>query len=195
MTDHSTHPMQVKDGNPVMWQYSGIEWPFGPTRGALLPLEGEPKRVDESIATANSDDIKTVGTQRIMPADSPAVVIESRKYGRRGLQALGDWEGVVERVAGAKFHCRLAPLRFGVSDRSQIELTEFSLDDLDFDSDRGLVVPGAVLYWTVGRARNAAGTVSNTSLVRLRRLPALSSAQKVAAELEAEEMFQAFNEE
>ena len=63
-------------------------------------------------------------------------------------------------------------------------------DDLATDSDVALVDEGAVFYWTVGKGRNSAGTQSNVSLVRFRRLPPSSRLHQARAEQEATELLE-----
>src|ERR1700680_5108411 len=62
------------------------------------------------------------------------------------------------------------------------------LDDLATETARCLVVPGTIFYWTIGRLRNVAGTVTNLSLARFHRLSAPPSAQASQAEEEALEL-------
>jgi hypothetical protein len=118
-------------------------------------------------------------------------VIPSRDFGRRSLQPLSNWEGVVEQVTGDTFLCRLVQIVEGRPNPATVEFTEFSLDDLANESDWNLVQPGAVLYWTIARARNPAGTVTNESLVRFRRLPLPTRAQLERAQHEAEDLLRA----
>lgn len=119
-------------------------------------------------------------------ADSPTTVDVSQLkpiarqrpfFGRRGFVPVYQWEGVVEEVNGESFRARLRPFEGGEADRSQIEYADFEYDDLADESDRDLVANGAIFYWTVGKSRNAAGTLFNTSLLRFRRLPSPTPAQ------------------
>jgi hypothetical protein len=100
------------------------------------------------------------------------------------------WEGVVEGVDGDEFRARLTPFRRGTANSAQVEYTEFTFDDLANPDDRSLVMEGARFYWTLGRATNPAGTLTNVSLVRFRRLPPASSLRRKLAEAEAEALLE-----
>jgi len=110
-------------------------------------------------------------------------------FGKKSLFALFQWEGVVEEIVSSGFRARLVPFEDGRPNPAQIEFTDFSFDDLATDSDRALVREGAIFYWTVGRGKNVAGTVSNVSLVRFRRLGPAGPVQKRLAQREARELF------
>ena len=100
------------------------------------------------------------------------------------------WEGVVEQVNAAEFRARLTPFEDGVPNTARVEFTEFSFDDLANLDDRKLVEEGARFYWTVGRATNPAGTLTNVSLVRFRRLPPTTHHRRQLAEAEADALLQ-----
>lgn len=55
------------------------------------------------------------------------------------------------------------------SDGNPDEIGEFSLEDISED-DIPLVMPGAVFYWSIGKATNSSGRTSNVSTIRFRRL-------------------------
>ena len=190
MNEASTRPAALTGANQEqrLWQHEEILWAFGATRQTILGLSQPSPSIKRNLTLANTGGPSTLGPQEIAPVEKPAVVIEARKYGLRGFEPLSEWEGVVERVEKNGFQCRLVPLVQGVADQTKVELTEFSFDDLAAKDDRPLVVRGAILYWTIGRSRSAAGTIANLSLVRLRRLPPLSRAQISLAEQEAAEL-------
>jgi hypothetical protein len=106
-------------------------------------------------------------------------------FGRRGFLPVYQWEGVVEEVNGTSFRARLRPFEEGPTEGARVEYADFDYDDLADESDHGLVAEGAVFYWTIGKSRNVAGTLFNTSLVRFRRLPSPTAAQKRQAAREA----------
>jgi hypothetical protein len=109
-------------------------------------------------------------------------------FGKRGFMPLYQWEGVVEEINGESFRARLRPFEDGRADAARVEYADFEYGDLADDSDLELVSQGAVFYWTVGKSRNAAGTLTNTSLVRFRRLPPASPYQARETSREAEAM-------
>jgi len=142
----------------------------------------------------NDSKDSTVASQKVTNSKVDPRVLHTRNFGKRRLQTLLQWEGVVESVEVSTFECRLVPIVDGRPDQTRIEFTKFSFDDLSDDDDHGLVAPGSVFYWTIGRARNAAGTATNVSLVRFRRLPPLTKTHSERAEREAEAMLQALGE-
>ena len=97
--------------------------------------------------------------------------VTAPRLGMRKFAASHHWEGVVEEITDRGFRGRLIPFASGQPDESQIEFAEFSFDDLQDESERSLVAVDAVFYWTIGVSRSSAGTRTNRSLVRFRRLP------------------------
>jgi hypothetical protein len=124
------------------------------------------------------------------PGPGEPVVIPSINQGRRSMKALMHWEGVVDRVDGDEFHARLTPFENGIPNPARVEFTEFSVEDLANPDDRNFVEEGARFYWTIGRATNAAGTLTNVSLVRFRRLPPTTPHRRQLAEAEADALLQ-----
>jgi hypothetical protein len=122
--------------------------------------------------------------------DARPVAAPRFAFGKKSLQATHQWEGVVEEIGASGFRARLLPLVGGKPDPRRIEFTTFAFDDLANDDDRDLVSEGAIFYWTVGKGRNAAGTVSNVSLVRFRRVPPPGAFQERVAKAEAAELLQ-----
>jgi hypothetical protein len=99
---------------------------------------------------------------------------------------------MVENVKNGVFRARLVRLDEG--DRpTKIEYSDFSLDDLADQGDRTLVEPGAIFYWTIARRWNSAGTMTNESLVRFRRVSS-SRSHAEAASKEADELFEALRD-
>jgi len=93
---------------------------------------------------------------------------------------LATWEGVVEKRYSSGFLGRLALVDNGITDTSTFKFSEFDLEEVS-ESDFELVQPGATFYWSIGRRRNEAGTVTNFSFVRFRRLPRMSVVAQRAA--------------
>jgi hypothetical protein len=144
---------------------------------------------------ANRNGMPTSGAQKIEVPDRRPKRTPAKTFGRRGLLPLYQWEGVVEEVSDSGFTARLVPIEDGSPVREKAEFTDFAFEDLSDPSDVDLVSPGAVFYWTVGRGKNEAGTISNTSLVRLRRLPLPGIYQHMRARAEAEELMRGFGAE
>lgn len=197
MNEPTTKPMEIAGvtfGNSL-WQQNALQWPYGEAHGEADDLTSYANGKDLVAGTPNTDDDPTAAPQEIRAPDPVAVVISPQKYGRRGLQAISEWEAVVESVDNYGFKCRLLATKHGAAASEDLQLTEFSYDDLASDDDHSLVMPGAVLYWTVGRARNAAGTVANVSLLRVRRLPDLGRAEKMRVDSEAAELLRLLSRE
>lgn len=175
-------------------QLEETAWSFGPSHRRLIGPTRSPSIDQPKPLAANQNGPLTMGPQQIESAPPPAVTILPRNFGRRGLQALSEWEGVVEEVKGRKFRCRLVPVEDGRPNTARVEFTEFDVDDLASESDVKLVQPGAVFYWTIGRSQNSAGTRTNVSLVRFRRIPAAGSYRQRKARREADQLIQEIGE-
>lgn len=197
MTTDSTRPTAIPGAAGLRIdpsQHTEITWSFS------SPAEHVVGALDQSIAhprthlSQNVDGPSTLNPQKIVSPLSPGVAIRRRDAGKRSFQVLSEWQGVVEEVNGTSFRCRLVPLENGQPNLARIEFTDFSLDDIANDDDRALVGPGAVFYWTIGRSQNAAGTRTNVSLVRFRRLPSPGSYQRRVARREAEKLLRDFGE-
>lgn len=149
--------------------------------------------LDNPPAVSNKTAASTAPAQRASerpPAPDQPVRVPAIDSGRKSLIAVMHWEGVVERVEGNEFRARLTPFDDGTPNPSRIEYTDFTMDDLANHDDRNFVEEGARFYWTLGRATNRAGTLTNVSLVRFRRLPPASSLRKKLAEAEADALLQ-----
>jgi hypothetical protein len=191
MTNDSTRPMGIEgtDGPFVPpWQPHQISWSFGATEQRVVGWPRSSPPLSRLPNSENRDGPSTLGPQKITPPKPSSAVIRPRDFGKRSLQPLSHWEGVVEQVWHDRFRGRLVPLTTGHRDRGRVEFTEFSLDDLANESDRDLVQPGAIFYWTIAKGKNVAGTLTNISLVRFRRVPPLSRQKQERARIEAEEL-------
>jgi hypothetical protein len=192
VTEPSTRPTNVKGPHDAIgpWQEEGFESSFSPARQTIVGPELSPASQVLPDA-ANQGHSSTVSDQEVVrPPESQPLIVEHRDYGKRAFHSQYVWEGVVEHVDKSRttFECRIVPLMPEGTDPAKVELTEFSFDDLANESDRSLVVPGAVFYWTVGRSRNRAGTVANLSLLRFRRLPPPTPVRMSLAEQEANDL-------
>lgn len=168
------------------WQHDLVHWSFGQRRIYINSDLHQDEGAIGSAKMANTAAGSTSGPQELPTPRNPFVRIDAPSYGKRGLEALYEWEGVIERIENRQIFCRMVPSGARSEDRGVVEVTSFELDDLASESDHELVAPGAVIYWTVGKARNPAGTIQNVSLVRLRRLPAPSRRLMENARAEAE---------
>jgi hypothetical protein len=91
---------------------------------------------------------------------------------------LQEWEGQVERVGRRYFYGRLVDLTTGETEET--EEVDFPIDDLT-DSDRKLLVPGAVFRWIIGYRYNR-GQKDRFSRIVIRRLPIWTSDEIRAAD-------------
>lgn len=197
MTTDSTSPIDIEGHGeelPDAWQNSDdIAWSFASSE-RVIGWRPEPAVDDELSRTRNELSEVTVGPQAISSLEAMPAILRVRDFGKRGFSPLSHWEGVVEEVNGSEFSCRLIPLG-GQNGHDVHQFTEFSFEDLAVEEDRSLVRPGAIFYWTVGRARNEAGTLTNMSLVRFRRRPAATRHGRERAEREAEDLIRSLAHE
>jgi hypothetical protein len=190
MSDESTRPADIEGigASAALWQLETSAWSFGPTHERVISSAALPIDSGSARGLANESTDSTLGPQRIVAPPLTSIRLRRIDFGRRSLQAVSHWEGVVEEVTNIGFRARLVPLTNADPSSARIEFTDFTLDDLANDSDRALVHEGAVFYWTVGRSQNAAGTRTNVSLVRFRRLPPPGPYQRHQALVEAEKL-------
>jgi hypothetical protein len=164
-------------------------WSFGSPQRLLAWLKPSASSdpLNQRSAAANTAESPTVGPHAAIDLSDVNPIASPRlSFGKRGFVALYQWEGVVEEVNAEGFRARLVPIEGSGADASRVEYADFAYDDLADESDRDLVVTDAVFYWTIGKSRNAAGTTTNTSLVRFRRLPPATGYQTREASREAE---------
>lgn len=182
MSHESTRPLSV-GGDQIdrLWQHSEIAWSFGALTQTIVAPLSVPTDPSSLTSTGNAG-LPTVGPQVLGPPPEVPATVRPRSFGKRGFDAIHDWMGVVESVSNSGFTCRITPVQNGRADPAAVQYTEFTFDDLESDTECSMAVPGAAFYWTVGKARNAAGTIANTSLVRFRRLPIPTSAQLRSAD-------------
>ena len=186
----STKPEEIEGGlglKEPLWQSSEERWSFGPTSSRWV---AEPDVGHKELPTrsSNVDSASTSGPQEIDRPFATPRKLPSRSFGKRSLSSVSHWEGVVEEVHDGTFRARLVPHANGRPIPARVEFAEFDVDELADESDLALVQTGAVFYWTLGRMRNAAGTIWNASLLRFRRLPAPNVQQKQRARRETEEL-------
>jgi hypothetical protein len=109
---------------------------------------------------------------------SPPPVPRAKEFFR----AIQKWEGNVLEVGAEVFRARLVST-FGEGPDQEAEIY---LEEVDCE-DQALVHVGAVFYWTIGYLDRPAGRLRG-SILRFRRLPALSEAELEAARREAEKL-------
>ena len=93
--------------------------------------------------------------------------------------ALQKWEGYVTEVSDDTFSARLIQIKGQGGDQE----AEIFLQELD-ESDRKLVEPGAVFYWSIGYDDRPSGR-QRASRIRFRRLPTWSAREIARAKKDA----------
>jgi phage FluMu protein gp41 len=132
-------------------------------------VQAVPRQMDAALAPSPSvdGDAQTCAYEPL----EPAVVLPAQRETDRNLLPLQQWEGVVTRVLSDEFTITLRDLTHPGSpeEEATVPVAEVTLED------RRLLVPGAVLYWSIGyQTIRASGQVQRVSDIRLRRLPAWS---------------------
>jgi hypothetical protein len=186
----STRAMQIAglpaDGANGHHEATHDAWSFGvrPRLFARLPHLGSTVSTRRP-PVGNRRDVPTVAPRRAADTAAFTTPLRNPNFGKRGFSPVYQWEGVVEEVSDSGFRGRLTPFDHGRPNLAQVEYADFDFRDLDDPSDRTLVQKDAVFYWTVGKSRNQAGTYTNTSLVRFRRLPGTTNYDRRRASEEA----------
>jgi hypothetical protein len=143
----------------------------------------------------------TAGTQQEhMNGDSSSLTIKlgqwrpippSMRQPLEYFNVLQKWEGGVVEVTGDTFWARLTPI---VSqDPEPDQLAEIYLEQVD-EEDLNSVEPGAVFYWSIGYYVKSSGTKMGASLIRFRRLPVWTKHELEAAEREARQLLELFDD-
>lgn len=184
-----TRPWEIHGGpertpESTPWQSHRETWSFeGPVeQRQFAPTTSAPPRPSP---TENPLPPATEQPQRARSVGHGASLLPARRFGRRSSHAVFRWEGEVEQVNGREFRARLTPSRNGHPASDDVEFTEFSFDEIT-PADHELIVPGALFYWTLARKTNEAGTLTNESLVRFRRIPPPGDYHDRVARQEAE---------
>ena len=189
------------NGKPTLWQSiaSDVISSFSPEVDRLGRVQF--RSIDApNLSTANNQPCSTGTIQQAapgsgsVPAPRPQVATPMIDTGRRSWQALYLWEGEVEEVAAEGFRARLMPYEEGRANAGRLEFTEFEFEDVSDEDDLALITAGAVFYWSVGRARNPAGTKQNAALLRFRRLPRPSARLRQLAAEEADALLRELGE-
>lgn len=189
-----TRPLEV-EGAPDQpnqagaWQSNPGVWSFeGPgDQKRFSPLKPVPH--GRPAPSGNASPPATANPQKLQVPETKLTGPPARRFGRRSSRAVYRWEGVVEEVNREGFKARLKPSRNGQPSAEDVEFTDFSFDEIT-PGDHPLIVPGALFYWTLARKTNEAGTLTNESLVRFRRIPPVGGYHEKIARSEAERLLQ-----
>ena len=96
------------------------------------------------------------------------------------------WEGYVLDLSETTFSARLAT----IAGEGPELVAEIKLDAVDA-ADRDLVQLGAVFYWSIGYLKKPSGTIRH-SLLRFRRLPPITDADRAQASAKADALLALF---
>lgn len=118
------------------------------------------------------------------------MVLRPHQAPRNTFEARQLWEGIVEEVRPRTSEL-VVTLRALSDHTSPPERGVLSLEEVP-DSDRGLVAPGAIFYWSIGYERTVSGQKRSVSEVRFRRLPSWTKSELRQIRGEAEEMARFF---
>lgn len=108
----------------------------------------------------------------------------------RNLQVLQEWEGTVESVDEKKQEF-VAVVRDVTTPSHPEEEVTLSMSEVS-PSDRSLLLPYAIFYWTIGYETTELGQIRRFSQIRFRRLPPLTKADQERAIDAARRLAQAF---
>lgn len=149
-------------------------------------IEERELRIEELVSEPNSDAANYTGFQR-RNGSTDAISVDTGRFlfsappqpnGHERFQAIQKWEGQVISVGGETFAVQLRPL---VGEAAAQQETEIYLEDVD-SSDRFLIKPGAVFYWSIGYLDRPSGRI-RASILRFRRLPTWSKQELKRAKL------------
>lgn len=150
-------------------------------------IEERELRMEELVSEPNSDAENYTGFQH-GNGSTDAIIVDTGRFlfsapppqpnGHGRFQAIQKWEGQVISVGGETFTVQLRPL---VGEGAAQQEAEIYLEDVD-SSDRFLVKPGAVFYWSIGYLDRPLGRL-RASILRFRRLPTWSKQELNQAKL------------
>jgi hypothetical protein len=149
-------------------------------------IEERELRMEELVSEPNSDAGNYTGFKH-GNGSTDAINVDTGKFlfsvppqpnGHERFQAIQKWEGHVISVGGETFTVQLRPL---VGEGAVQQEAEIYLEDID-SSDRFLIKPGAVFYWSIGYLDRPSGRL-RASILRFRRLPTWTEQELKQAKL------------
>ncbi len=125
-------------------------------------------------------------TETLFPAPEPTrpVVVLPLTSSTERFHLLQLWEGVVQEVREDSILVTLVDQTHRDYPDEEAELVMAEIPE----GDRALVVPGAVLYWSVGYKEGPGQPRERISRIRLRRLPAWNKTDLDRARVNAQEL-------
>lgn len=151
-------------------------------------LPSPPQAVARENRTAIVDtDKEHLLEPRELEAVGPVIRLRSDVPPRR-FEILQQWEGTVTSIEQDAFW---ADLRDLTVPSNPTEIVELPIDEVAI-SDRLLLQPGSVFYWSVGYETSSGGQIRRVSEIRLRRTPVWSRRALEAAKSLGQELFERF---
>ena len=155
----------------------------GMVMGPATPV---PQEVDSALSfPISADDPSPVLFENL----EPVVALPAQRESERNLIPLQQWEGVVTQVGDDEFTATLRDLTTPKHPEEEAVLPIAEITP----EDRRLLIPGAVLYWSIGyQTLRSSGQVQRVSDIRLRRLPAWSRRDLVRVAQRAQALHEMF---
>ncbi len=145
-----------------------------PSSGILLELPAAATAgLSPSLQELTGPDLEAVAPTAISSARTRPTRFELKQQ----------WEGTVVEILEDSF---VATLKDLTDSSNPEESSELFLDDVG-ETDRPLLEPGAIFYWSVGYEDTPRGR-ERKSIIRFRRLPGWSARSLVAAKTKASEL-------
>lgn len=172
MTSASAASVATGPSRGLQTQTADATW-YGGSLRAESWLDNDSADRSESMST---DSAELVARARLVP------VVTQPTFPRLDHgEVLQKWEGQVVRLTAGGFVAKLVDLTAMAPE----EDAEFALDDVSA-ADLPLVQPGAVFYWSIGYRVAVRGQRSRESVLRFRRLPTWSRADRAEAAARAD---------
>jgi hypothetical protein len=119
-----------------------------------------------------------IETTRILPSAFGTPIRKSSlgvKLSGHRFKVLQQWECIVTAVQDDCVCCEMHDLSV---ESNPIEYAEVLVEEFS-EYDRPILTEGSVFYWSVGYIQKANGQIRKSSELRVRRMPSLTSSQKV----------------
>ncbi len=182
--------MQTEATSP-MWSENEDTCSSHPT-SPVRPVVDQPEQLADPAAVENREqpeqrDLSKTGNQ----PHSPIVLPRPARKPQPRFKALQLFEGTVTEAGEEAF---VATLRDQTDPADPLQRATISIDNV-WESDRDLIAPGAVFYWSIGYRIEPHGQRSLTSNLRFRRLPAWTPSDLRRTEDVASSLNDFFNDE
>lgn len=179
-TEHARTDWVSPGNSPVLPPTASLR-----TRTSADWLPAANAAVLSAVGTPTS---RSVGTEDVEPNPAPAVVARLaaatyRPSSSTRFDLRQQWEGAVTAVGVDSFSASLRDL---TDPTVSEETAELFLEDVG-ESDRDLIEPGAVFYWSVGYEDTPRGR-ERKSIIRFRRLPGWGRQQMNSVKAKSDEL-------